>query len=262
MKLLVQSDDYGMTEACALGCIKGIREGIIRNTGLFANMPWAEKCVEWIKKDLDTIAFGIDLNISTGAPILSAQEIPGLVQSNGSFLTSRMHRALDTDENTHDHIDYKEVYKEYEAQIQKFIELVGKKPDYIHGHAYGTKTTRQALIDLARKYDVITSGDIMHLEKVNAPRMDWYLNPPTPQNQLDNDLETYILEDKAGFLNSEIGVLITHCGYVDSTLMELSSYNLLRMNDLKALTSNKVKEFITNHNFELITYKDLKGEVK
>ena len=33
MKLLVQSDDYGITPGAAAGIVYGIRNGIIRNTG-------------------------------------------------------------------------------------------------------------------------------------------------------------------------------------------------------------------------------------
>ena len=47
MKLLVQSDVYGISKAQAHGCIEGIRNGLIRNTGFFTNMPWAEECAEW-----------------------------------------------------------------------------------------------------------------------------------------------------------------------------------------------------------------------
>ena len=46
MKLLVQSDDYGITRAVSRGIIHGIKNGVIRNTGLFANMPWSEECVD------------------------------------------------------------------------------------------------------------------------------------------------------------------------------------------------------------------------
>lgn len=260
MKLLVQSDDYGITEACAAGCLKGIRDGIIRNTGLFVNMPWTDKCVEWIRGYLDKIALGIDLNLSTGFPVLPSDELPGLVQHDGKFLSSRMHRALDTDENDYDHTDYREVYKEYEAQIQKFIRVVGKKPDYIHGHAYGTKTTQKAMRDLAERYGIIMSSDVLHREKVNSPGMDWYIYPPTLENQLAVDLESYIIEDRAGFLKSELGVLITHCGYADSTLMNITSFHLLRMKDLEGVTSPKVLEFVKKNGIELITYKDLRKE--
>lgn len=126
MKLLVQSDDFGITEGCAQGAVKAIRDGIVRNTGLFANMPWAAECVALIRPYLDRIAFGLDLNLSTGGPVLPAEQIPGLVQPNGVFLTSSMNRALDTPENGRDHLNYDEVYREFEAQIQRYIALVGK----------------------------------------------------------------------------------------------------------------------------------------
>ena len=64
MKLLVQSDDYGITKAVSLGIIEAIKFGIVRNTGLFANMPWTEEVVGLIKPFLNNIAFGVDLNIS------------------------------------------------------------------------------------------------------------------------------------------------------------------------------------------------------
>ena len=104
MKYLFQSDDYGITRAVSLGCIHGIKNGVIRNTGMFANMPWIEECVEWIRPYLGQIAFGIDLNASTGPSILGHDRVPALTHEDGSFLGSRENRALDTDENDHDHL--------------------------------------------------------------------------------------------------------------------------------------------------------------
>ena len=104
MKLLVQSDDYGIARAVSLGCIHGIKNGVVRNTGMFANMPWIEECVEWIRPYLDEIAFGIDLNASTGPSILGHEKLPTLTHEDGMFLGSRENRALDTDENDHDHL--------------------------------------------------------------------------------------------------------------------------------------------------------------
>ena len=40
-KLLVQSDDYGISPAVSAGIIYGITHGIIRNNGAFVNMPWS-----------------------------------------------------------------------------------------------------------------------------------------------------------------------------------------------------------------------------
>ena len=40
MKLLVQGDDYGFTKGVTYGILDAIDNGILRNTGLFANMPY------------------------------------------------------------------------------------------------------------------------------------------------------------------------------------------------------------------------------
>ena len=44
MKLLVQSDDFGITPAVSCGILEAIKKGIVRNTGLFANMPGRRMC--------------------------------------------------------------------------------------------------------------------------------------------------------------------------------------------------------------------------
>ena len=168
MKLLVQSDDYGITRAVSLGCIHGIRNGVVKNTGMFANMPWIAECVDWIRPYLDQIAFGIDLNASTGPSILGHEKLPTLTHEDGTFLGSKENRALDTDENDHDHLaaHRDELYAEFKAQIERYIELVGHKPDYIHNHAYGTKTTDEVTRTLAKEYGVLCSVAFMDREEV------------------------------------------------------------------------------------------------
>lgn len=258
MKLLVQSDDYGITEACALGCIKAIREGIVRSTGLFANMPWADQAVEWIKPYLDEIAFGVDLNMSTGPALLSKEKIPSLVQKNGDFLTSGMNRALDTEENGHDHCVYEEVYQEFKAQIERYIELVGKKPDYLHGHAYGTETTLRASLNLAKEYGVPYSTQIMNDSRMKSAGMSWYVYPPTLENQEKSDLVNWFTEDKENLLDAEYAMVITHTGYVEAKLFELSSFNIYRCKDLEGVTSPRTLQWVRDNRIELISYKDLK----
>lgn len=257
MKLLVQSDDFGITPAVSLGIIEAIRNGIVRNTGLFANMSWAEECVEMLRPYLDEIAFGIDLNVSAGRPVLLPEEVPELVQESGEFLTSAMNRALDTEENNHDHVNYDQVYKEFDAQVQRFLSIVGKLPDYIHGHAYGTATTVRAMKAIAEKYDRPFSTDILFGSNVKGCTMEWYRFGNRMEDQFNDDIKQCILEDRNGFLNVEIGSLVSHCGYVDMKLFALSSYTIYRIKDLEAMTSPEVKDWVKKNNVELITYNDL-----
>ena len=259
MKLLVQSDDYGITPAVSLGIIDAIRNGIVRNTGFFANMPWARECVELIRPYLDQICFGIDLNASAGAPVLPPAQVPGLVQENGNFLTSSMNRALDTEENNFDHVNYEEIYREFDAQIQRFIEIVGKAPDYIHGHAYGTKTTWRAMEELAEKYDRPFSVSILNNEKMKSGTMEWYRFGNEMQAQFQDDIKACILEDRMGFLDAEYGNIVTHCGYMDMKLFDYTSFTVYRIKDLEAMTSDAVKAWVKDNKVELITYRDLES---
>lgn len=257
MKLLVQSDDYGITKAQAAGAVHGIKNGIIRNTGLFVNMPWSTECVELIYPYLDKIAFGIDLNASTGSALLSHEIIPSLTHSDGSFLTSRENRALDTEENNYDHVVYNELYLEFDAQIRKYVEYCGKLPDYLHAHAYTTKTTHQVIKDLSQKYGKPYTFDYI-AEKYNEKyvRMEW-VKMGEPSLQIQSDPTGYLLSHKEELKKKEFVYLVTHCGYCDSELMSLSSFNLVRMKDLEAVTSPAVKAWIKENQIELVDFRGI-----
>lgn len=261
MKLLIQSDDYGITRAVSLGCIHGIQNGVIRNTGMFANMPWIEECVDWIRPYLDGIAFGIDLNASTGPSILGHEKLPTLTHEDGTFLSSKENRALETEENRYDHLaDHRdELYAEFKAQIDRYIELVGHKPDYIHNHAYGTKTTSEVTHALAKEYGILSSTALLEHAEVKEAGMGWYVWGG-PEKQLMEDPITYIVEDKGNLLSMKYGYIVSHCGYADSDLFELTSFTTCRIKDLQCMTSDAVKKWIADNHIELISFKDLPKE--
>ncbi len=262
MKLLVQADDYGITRAAAQGIIHGIRDGIIRNTGLFANMPWAKECVEWIRPLFDRIAFGIDLNISTGRPVSDPAAIPTLVREDGSFHSSWESRSLDTEENGYEHAAEEDLYREFEAQLTRFRELTGREPDYIHGHAYTTPRILRIEQELADARGIpYTSSVWKQIAGVSLPeyRMGWYKKPATLENQRDSSLKDYILEHSGELLSQEYGLIVGHMGYVDRELFDLSSYTLYRMNDLAAAVSPEIQEWVKESRVELVTYRDISG---
>lgn len=260
MKLLIQSDDYGMTRGISSGVIYGIEHGLIKNTGMFTNMPFIEEYVEWIKPFLNQICFGIDLNITTGAPVLSAEEIPTLVNSDGVFVSSWERRQLDINNGGTCSVSYEDIYKEFDAQIKKFIELIGKNPDYIHAHAYTSDLVMGIQRELSKKYGVIYSfdaWDYMSNEQKYSSRINWYIKPATLENQLASSLKDYVLENSEKILSKEYCIVVGHMGFVDRELMDISSYNIYRLNDLDAVTNREFINWVKDNNVELITYKDL-----
>ena len=82
MKLIVQSDDLGITEAVSCGIEKGIRDGAVTCTGLFSNMPAAEFAVRLISP-YSHVCLGQDINLVAGRPCADPAQIPSLVQGDG-----------------------------------------------------------------------------------------------------------------------------------------------------------------------------------
>lgn len=265
MKLLLQSDDYGMTKAVSKGIIHGINHGIIRNTGMFTNMPWAKECAEWIKPYLKIISLGIDLNITTGKPILPKEKVPMLVKENGEFFSSGERRKLKNENNELDRISYGEIYKEFEVQIERFIELIGQKPDYIHAHAYMSEDIIRIQRELSEKYKINYSFDVWKLlekDELAQNRLKWYIKPPSLENQLKSSLKEYILENSQNILKKDYCIVVGHMGYIDKELMDFSTYSLYRINDLEAVTSPDIIHWVTENNVELVTYQSVKKYIK
>ena len=144
MKLIVRLDDLGMCEGVNYGIEKTLRSGIASCVGLMPNMESAQHGVSLIN-DYD-ICLGQHTNISLGKPISNPKDIPSLVDEYGMFYTSHTinHRTYDT-------IDIKECEMEIEAQLHRFIELTGKRPDYFEGHAVFSKNYFIALENIAKK---------------------------------------------------------------------------------------------------------------
>jgi len=264
MKLLVQSDDYGITRAQAAGCIYAIEHGIVRNTGIFMNnMPWTEEICEWIKPYIDKISLGMDCNLSTGWPLLSPEQIPHCVQPNGKYLTSSMNRELDKTAPNHDHFVYEEAFAEYEAQVQRYIKVFGRKPAYLQGHVYTTPTLEQVQIDLAAKYNIPYCHNVRRdFDKMNAAYVpvdsnSWYQGRSL-DDQNNSSLKEFLLQDKGHLLDKDYAMVTCHVGYVDKELMELSTFNVFRVRDLEAVTCDEIKQWVKDNNIELITYADLK----
>lgn len=266
MKMLFQSDDFGLTEAVTLGIVKAIEYGVIRNTGLFVNVPSSKFAAQFIPK-FPEVCFGLDLNIVAGKPISNPKDVPSLVNEDGSFISSiEQFNNNEVVSNTNGIIiefknepyDYEDVLTEYEAQYQEFINLTGQKPEYLHPHSLVTPTTLKAFRALSDKYKIPFSLDAYEQYNVYSLPADWNVKPVFKvEDQLKTNVAEKVLEILPQALDKEFSVLICHAGYVDADLLALSSYSLIRTRDLEMATSEKIKDFVDKNNIELITYREL-----
>lgn len=265
MDLLFQSDDFGITEAVTLGIIKGIEEGVIRNTGLFVNMDSSKFAASFIPQFPDC-CFGLDINLVAGKPLSKPEDIPSLVDEDGYFISSidrfkgetKKGKSGVSVEFKNEPFVYEEVLIEMEAQILKYIDLVDKKPEYIHPHSITTPSIIKAFRKLSKKYDLKFSLDFLEKNKFYSLPSDWNIKPVFPlEDQLNTDVTENTIKVLEKSLHHEKSVLICHAGYVDANLLNVSSYSLIRAKDLEMSISKKLLNYIKNNEINLITYRDI-----
>lgn len=258
MKLIVRAADYGMTDSITDGCLKAIRDGILTDVGLMTNdIAHCKRAVEEILK-YPHVSIGQDLNLVSGKPCSDPKLIPHLVDENGVFISSserKMKKLYD--------IPYEEIYIEMKAQIERFIELVGKKPCYLAGHSLSTPEVDKCMRDMQDEYNI--HNDIFDNEKLPVGKRWYYKNMVVDPNdrkpsysldcQSKTDVISHIINNEVEFdFSKPYALLATHCGYCDGELLNMSTFSVIRGKELEALCSDKVKKWIKENDIELINF--------
>ena len=252
MKLIVRADDYGLTDGVTWGILKGFREGIITCAGLMTNMEASKEAARQIRLHPE-FSFGQDINLVAGKPVGDPASIPSLVDERGFFKKSGYFRQ--EVKAGREPLVYEEVLQEVRAQVEKFIELTGKKPDYLNGHSFRSPNFSRALKEVADEYRLINMDEIrVSLEECFSRK--WYSYPATVENQLANNPEEYVLAHFDEILQCEIAFFNCHPGFLDGDLLQYSSLNAARIRDLEMVTSPKIKGQIQKYQIELISVKE------
>lgn len=230
MKLIVNSDDYGLTPGVNYGIIEGLKKGILRSTTAMMNMPAIEMAADLAKVNPD-LGVGIHLVLTAGAPLLKTHKT--LVDEKGQFLKNSV--LLNAK------VDLEEVYAEYVAQMEKYIQLFGHKPTHIdgHHHTHVLPQTVEATKRLAKTYDI---DYVRHVSQGVEFVSDFYAAETTVED-LIRKLEAH--KDKA------VVELMCHVAFVDVDLMQCSTYNGVRVQELASILSPKVLEWVKLNQVEL-----------
>ena len=123
--------------------------------------------------------------------------------------------------------------------------------EYLHGHSYSTPATWAAMEAIGRKYSIPLVKEMHKRFGIIRPSRNWNKKPFPLEDQIKADLTECVIGDQE-FLNNPISFLGTHCGYVDHELFQVSTYTLIRNQDLAAVTSERFKQWIQENNIEQI----------
>lgn len=240
-QLIVNADDFGMTQANTIGILVAHKEGIVTSTTCMMNMPYAKFALKQAQH-YPQLGVGIHLVLTVGRPLIDGAH--SYTDEMGNFI-----RPKDYPDGK-PHGDVNELYREWKAQIEKFIEIAGHKPTHIdsHHHVHLLPWHQEVTKALAKEYDL----PIRQRHQI----IDTYPYIPVFDKMYDEDVNyqyvTEVLQSHSGALE-----LMCHPAYLDQRLYDMSSYNLPRMKELKFLTSSQIKSFIQENHIELINFSNL-----
>ena len=247
MKLILRGDDLGFCEAVNHGIVKAASDGLITSVGMMVNMPATMHGYQLIK-NLD-VALGQHTNICVGRPISDPKLIPSLVDDNGEFCSSREIRGRQEDT-----IDVLECEIEIEAQLQRFQEITGMKPDYFEGHAVFSKNFFIALENVAQRHDLFYVNpfnpqweEITGIHGLAMAKMD--------EHNLYDPL-AYFNENLPAILSHDCSLMVFHPGYLDQYILNKSSFTLVRPKECEFLCGEDLKNVIKDNQIELVSFKN------
>lgn len=246
MKLIMRADDLGFSEAVNYGIEKSVKEGLITCVGLMTNMPSATHGYQLIKDE--KICIGQHTNICVGTPLSDPRLIPSLVQDNGQFCSSKEFRS-----RLQDTIVEEEAEIEIEAQLKKFIEITGRKPDYFEAHAVQSKNFFKALKKVAKKYDLFYENPIFDQEWEQVHQIYGFDFAKLDHQNL-YDPHIYIQEQYQKYQDKECCIAVFHPGYLDQYILTHSSFTLIRPMECDFLCSQWLKDWIQSHQIEIIDF--------
>ncbi|HEX2274180.1 MAG TPA: ChbG/HpnK family deacetylase [Acidimicrobiales bacterium] len=150
--LIVNADDYGLTERISSGILLAHREGIVTSTSVLAVGPAWPKVAHWLA-DHDRLGVGVHLAaVGEDPPLLSAREVPTLLDRRGRL--SESYKGFVTRMAT-GRVDPADVRREFTAQLEAVVDL-GVPGGHLdaHQHLHLWPPVGRIVLDMARRFGI------------------------------------------------------------------------------------------------------------
>jgi len=274
--LVVNADDFGLTEGTNRAIIRTVNSGVVTSTSVLPNGAAFLTGV----RELQNIAVGIGVHLTvvgSGAPILSATEIPSLVDKHGKFakawptVTRRAALRL---------INPDDLRREFAAQIA-LLRDSGLALTHLdtHQNVHLWPMIGKVVTDLAvaenidfvriprtRRITPLSLG-VDYLSKRLARRLvraGRTLTDISAGFDEAGALEINRLKKVIGRLgnsSAQQADIVCHPGEADDPDLGAYSWGFRWAEETAALTTPTIRQQIVNAGFTLGTYRDLVGKV-
>lgn len=146
--LIVNADDYGLTEAVSAGILRASREGVVTSTSVLAVAPGFARTGKWLA-DEGGLGVGVHLAVvGEDPPLLPASEVPTLVDRRGRFPVSWK---VFLPRCVAGRVDPDDIRRELTAQVEA-VAALGVEVDHLdsHQHLHMWPLLAPVVIELAR----------------------------------------------------------------------------------------------------------------
>lgn len=254
MKLIVNADDFGTTKGVTDGILDAMHNGIVTDTSLIINTPHLEYAVEQAHA-YGLTSMGLHLTLTYRNPLLSAQEVPSLVDNQGYFYRSP--------NELRDKFDINEIEEEFRAQIKGFLNTgleLTHLDTHHHVHRVLGDDVADLVVRLANELKVpMRRPDEKYLERIdrNTVQTTDFFNDNYGGTVANSQEEQFIsvldyYKDSDGILE-----IMTHPGYPDEELYQLSSWNEGRLEEVKTLTSPSLIRYLEDNQIILTNFSQI-----
>jgi predicted glycoside hydrolase/deacetylase ChbG (UPF0249 family) len=248
--LIVNADDFGLTDGVCEGIVRSIRDGIVTSTSAMVCCAGArERLRRWGPMIPDRI--GVHLQLTTGTPILPPARVRSLAGASGEFARSRAEIPP---------VNAGELFLEWRAQVNLLLAL-GIEPTHVdtHHHVHARGDIFDVFCEVAAHFDLPARPVTPDMAKrlrgagvrcTDVALLDWFggeLSEKSLLGVLENGVARH---PGAGCFE-----LMCHPGFRDPPLEQVSRYVGERETELRALTAPGLREAIAQADLHLFSYK-------
>lgn len=288
-QLIVNADDFGLTEQVSRGILDAHREGIVTSATLMANGGAFDAAVSMSRR-APRLGIGVHLNLTQGHPVSPALSIPSLVDARGRFDWSpgRLLRGIVTRQ-----VDLADVETELRAQITKIFRA-GISPTHLdgHKHVHVLPGVSEIVIALAQEFSIPSvrcpqeevpgfegllrtglnfgmAAAKQYLVGRAVSAFAWRFKEKLEEAGLlfpahfygltqTGFLDARSVQDILGRLPEGVSELMCHPGYLDADLVQADTRLLAQREvEIRALTAPQVRRRVAEHGIQLISYRQV-----
>lgn len=246
IRLMINADDFGLTEGVCSGIVRAIRAGGVTATTAMVCVPGSlERLRRWAPAIVGRI--GAHLQLTGGTPVLPPERVRSLVLEDRKFPSRRKELREPRVE---------EIVSEWRAQIELLL-WAGIEPTHLdsHHHIHRLPAVLPAFLEIARQYGLpARSVDPAMTATFRAAGIpcaditltDWYGGELSAAS-----LVNVLREGARKYPEAETFELMCHPGFFDSDLGLYSRYTADRERELAAICDPTLQDKLRTAGFSL-----------